>query len=462
MKTGQFSGVERLLLDLAYKPPHKAHMIAGLHFLVTAKHCEIADLTQLTQTASLVDTTARLVHGLQRERGLSNLYLAPYGESVLAPLQAQVNHCLCLEDDLRTRYEGLGTPVGRPGHGARLFNRVAYAVQGLDALATLRDRVASRQWLGPQATAGYVKLIAGLLAVVFEAADSAADPDVSRLLVTLFNFMQGKELTGQERAQGSALFASGRVSAAQQQHWLHIIDSQTRCFQISQEFASPDARACLHNADASHVLADIEQLRRVACTAPDGAPLDTAHSPRWFELCTHRMDAMRRCEEQLVTLLLTLCESKMQQARRDIAHWSALQTPSKTAALTGWDPTDADFFNTHAVAAATSHPGGDPPLAPDATHGPLLGKTILDLVHEQNLRLQAMEAELDTARASLLERKVIERAKGLLMAHRRLSEDEAHKLMRDTAMQQGKKMLDVAQAILSMAHVLPLSSPASA
>jgi AmiR/NasT family two-component response regulator len=73
-----------------------------------------------------------------------------------------------------------------------------------------------------------------------------------------------------------------------------------------------------------------------------------------------------------------------------------------------------------------------------------------------------MEAELDTARASLLERKVIERAKGLLMAHRRLSEDEAHKLMRDTAMQQGKKMLDVAQAILSMAHVLPLSSPASA
>ena len=65
-----------------------------------------------------------------------------------------------------------------------------------DALCTLRDRVASRQWQAPQATAGYVKLIAGLLAVVFEAADSAADPDVSRLLVTLFNFMQGKELTG--------------------------------------------------------------------------------------------------------------------------------------------------------------------------------------------------------------------------------------------------------------------------
>jgi len=99
---------------------------------------------------------------------------------------------------------------------------------------------------------------------------------------------------------------------------------------------------------------------------------------------------------------------------------------------------------------------------PDATHGPLLGKTILDLVHEQNQRLQAMEVELETARASLQERKVIERAKGLLMAHRNLTEDGAHKLMRQTAMQQGKKMMDVAQAILAMASVLPLNGAISA
>ena len=175
-------------------------MTSGLDYLIQAKRCEIADLAALTQTASLVDTTARLVHGLQRERGLSNLYLAPQGASVLAPLQAQINHCRTQEDELRARYADLVVPTGVRGHGARLFNRVAYAIQGLDALAMLRERVAGRHWLTPQATAAYVKLIGGLLAVVFEAADSATDPDVSRLLVTLFNFMQGKELTGQERA----------------------------------------------------------------------------------------------------------------------------------------------------------------------------------------------------------------------------------------------------------------------
>ena len=47
------------------------------------------------------------------------------------------------------------------------------------------------------------------LTVVFEAADSACDPDIARKLVALFHFMQGKELAGQERATGAAVFASG-------------------------------------------------------------------------------------------------------------------------------------------------------------------------------------------------------------------------------------------------------------
>ena len=77
------------------------------------------------------------------------------------------------------------------------------------------------------------------------------------------------------------------------------------------------------------------------------------------------------------------------------------------------------------------------------------------LVQEQTLRLQAMSDELDTVRATLNERKIIERAKGLLMAHRHLSEQEAYKTLRQTAMNQNKRVLDVAEAVLAMADVLP-------
>lgn len=66
-----------------------------------------------------------------------------------------------------------------------------------------------------------------------------------------------------------------------------------------------------------------------------------------------------------------------------------------------------------------------------------------------------MSAELDTVRASLNERKLIERAKGILMAHRQLSEADAHKLLRQTAMNQNRRLGDVAEAVLAMADILP-------
>lgn len=51
-------------------------MNTGLRFLMAAKRCEMAELAQLARTCELVTVTAQLVHGLQRERGLCNVYLS--------------------------------------------------------------------------------------------------------------------------------------------------------------------------------------------------------------------------------------------------------------------------------------------------------------------------------------------------------------------------------------------------
>ena len=64
---------------------------------------------------------------------------------------------------------------------------------------------------------------------------------------------------------------------------------------------------------------------------------------------------------------------------------------------------------------------------------------------------------LETVRASLNERKLVERAKGLLMAHRRMTEAEAHKMLLQTAMNQKRRLVDVAESMLAMADYLPLA-----
>lgn len=455
-------------------------MKSGLRFLMAAKRCEIAELAQLARTIVLVHVTARLVHGLQRERGLSNLFLASPTEPDSQALHAQIADCQLMEQALIACFEQLytatapgqanpriGAPLASPsGHGARLFSRVAYVLHGLDALPHLRQRVAHRSWTATQATAAYIKLIAGLLAVVFEAADSASDPEVSRLLVALFNFMQGKELAGQERAAGAALLASGKADTAGQQRLLHLIDSQERCFQVFLDFASPALRQLAQASQDAVNMAELERMRRLVCTAAAAAPLDPAMSPVWFDRCTRRMDDLMAVETQLAQDLMALCQHKMAAAQQDLQGWEQLQpppaadTPPDATARTMDDSAAQQamrFFDEQPDPLATgAHALVDTGLSPvTAGHGSPVERSILELVREQSLRLQAMGTELDTVRASLNERKLVERAKGVLMAHRQLSEMDAHKLLRQTAMNQNRRLGDVAEAVLSMADMLP-------
>ena len=68
--------------------------------------------------------------------------------------------------------------------------------------------------------------------------------------------------------------------------------------------------------------------------------------------------------------------------------------------------------------------------------------------------MKKMQSELDAAKRALEDRKTLDRAKGILMRQRGLSEDEAYKLLRKTAMDQGKKVADVASALVTAADLL--------
>jgi response regulator NasT len=67
---------------------------------------------------------------------------------------------------------------------------------------------------------------------------------------------------------------------------------------------------------------------------------------------------------------------------------------------------------------------------------------------------EALLAELDSTRDALHERKLIDRAKGLLMQRQRLTEPEAYARLRKAAMNKGMKLVDIAQQMIDMAELL--------
>ena len=81
-------------------------------------------------------------------------------------------------------------------------------------------------------------------------------------------------------------------------------------------------------------------------------------------------------------------------------------------------------------------------------------KPILDLCIFRFNAFAKLQDELDRARSALEDRKVIERAKGVLMKLKGLTEDEAYVLLRSTAMREKKKIGEIAQSILTASELL--------
>ena len=87
-------------------------------------------------------------------------------------------------------------------------------------------------------------------------------------------------------------------------------------------------------------------------------------------------------------------------------------------------------------------------LAPERIR-PILTVAMARFRHQE-----ALLAELDSARGELLDRKLLDRAKAILMQRQGLSEPEAHARLRKVAMNKGTKLADIAQQMIDMAELL--------
>ncbi len=81
-------------------------------------------------------------------------------------------------------------------------------------------------------------------------------------------------------------------------------------------------------------------------------------------------------------------------------------------------------------------------------------KPILDLCVSRFNAFAKLQDELERAKSQLEDRKIIERAKGILMKVKGLNEDEAYVLMRSTAMREKKKIGEIAQSIITASELL--------
>lgn len=416
-----------------------------IRFLLASRQCELNSLRYLLQSGELVGKISQLVHLLQRERGTANLFLCSDGRLFADELVLREKDVQVAQTHLMTHLAGLEKMTAELPQASRLFSRVASVVYALSLLPALRQQIRQRLLPQPQAMTFFNDIVRNLLALVFEVSDTAADPGISRALIAMFSFMQGKELAGQERAIGAAAYAAGCVDEETRQKLLDLIERQERCFDTFLSFSDEENQ---QRWRAIAVDSEFERLRRIVCTRSPIEKLPEADSLHWFSIATRRIDEMKQMEDELEQTLMQRCRTRIAAAekacsdqRADLEELMAQQEKD--------EPGYSIFIAGHDVEGQSAQPGW---LHSDGV-SPQLGRSLLSLVQQQSRRLQAQDHELAALRATLNERKQIDRAKGLLMQHRGLSEEEAYKTLRRMAMSQNKKLIDIATAMLAVADV---------
>ncbi|MDI9243645.1 nitrate regulatory protein [Marinobacter sp. CHS3-4] len=415
-------------------------------YLIASKSCELMSLQYFLRMGKMIQCISNLVHGLQRERGASNVFLGSAGTRFGVERRELLEEAdrlkQAFEQALAEIHEELtGDPVS-----SRLLNQIAIGLHDLEGLDELRAGVAALSITADCATESYSTLIKNLIAIVFEAADTAVDPTIAGLLVAMVHLMNGKEFCGQERAVGSTGFSSGSFNTAQSQRMMHLVEAQERCFQVFTSFADNDSLALWRDVSEHDRERSIKQLRELASSVGRYKSLDPELADQWFALMTDRIDALKAVEDSVEGCFHARCAERYADARESLSHQETLissleeedKSPGQPVLLlcdSGEDEETAGSFASGGVSQQ-------------------FGRSIFELVQQQSVRLQQMNDELQSAREALADRKLHEKAVLVLMNHRNISNDEAHRVLRKLAMDQGKKLSEVASSVIAMEEVL--------
>ena len=405
-----------------------------LRFLLAARRSELQGLEALAGTCELVVRISALVHALQKERGYSNLTLCSPPRRLQPTLAGLSQDAASVEAQARQFLDGEAADSAQGSGRARLLNCIAFALFRLDELPALRRHVRDRSVPVEDADSRFTQVIGSLLAVVFEAADSALDPGVTRILVALLNFMQGKELSGQERACGVTGFTAGYFTDTQKARMLGLAANQRRSFDTYAHYAEGAARQCW--AELQQQDPPVQRMRDMAQHTSSEQRVDGALAELWFNLSTARIDAMREVESLLAEALAQQCNRRIAETRQELNDRRLLLSRYADHA-SGRAP--SMLYSVQSRVVDTPPPDG---------MGSELERSILDMMREQTLRLQRTDDALNAVRGALDEKKRIDRAKLLLISHYGLTEQAAHERLQRAAMDAGLALADVARQVI--------------
>jgi hypothetical protein len=421
-------------------------------FLYAAKLAELKTLKQLSDNCQLVTVICGVIHEFQKERGVSNVYLASMGMHYLQRRFIQIQNSQNAQQLLMEILNRHYIESKQNTDNYRLLFSITLSLQGIDNLTKLRKSVEKHKITPLESTQVYCRLIGSLISIIFEAANISSDTGITMQLVALFNFIQAKEYAGQERAWGAIGFAESHFTE-KIYHQLHQLqDSQIRSIDVFLEYTDTSHQTTWQTLIQNKVTDEVVKFRQLISQLRGGDPVSSEISEAWYESTTQRIDQMYLIESSLSQQLIAVSIRKVKESETELkAHKTDMERQVYLAGSSDSPLTTLfklDMPGLLGVNSGNEHNQAENSISPKK--GNHLQKPIYDLLLKQSRRIEEMSGELDVAKQSLSDQKLVNRAKLLLIQQLKLSETEAHHKIQQAAMKKGLTLVGVAENIIKV------------
>jgi len=264
----------------------------------------IALLTKLSTVNSA------LVHALQKERGASAGYIGSKGKefaNTLTLLRKATDMCIA------NRQKFLASNLKR----IKKVDIVALTNSStfeLNKLVSIRQQIDSLSMSAPKAIAFFTKINSRLINIVSYISQTSSSGELANGLQAYYNFLQGKERAGIERAVMTNVFAFGQFNAVTFRRFISLVIEQNAYFDTFNKVAKVALRNAFTQTMQHESVIAVKEFRRIALQS-NGTQVLTVDSQTWFAQSTQRINQLKSVEDSIVDWLLTTSNDHMERAQ---------------------------------------------------------------------------------------------------------------------------------------------------
>jgi methyl-accepting chemotaxis protein len=253
----------------------------------------IAPLTKLSVVYS------NLVHELQKERGMTAGFLGSKGTKFAKKLQNQRQST----DQKRVQQESFWSDNDFSFNEIKQLNETIN--QSLQKLVSIRQQVDSQSITLGKALTYYTQLNKKLLSVAILNTNISSNALITKETFAYYNFLQGKERAGIERAVLSNTFAKNKYGEGMYAKFITLVSEQNTYFDNFKQLSNEQGKQYFEQQLNNSAVKEVLKLREIAKNTQSDFAIDAEY---WFAQSTERIGQLKKVENYLGNKLLALVE----------------------------------------------------------------------------------------------------------------------------------------------------------